>query len=390
MLQDLENAPERSRQPRHRWTAEMIHPLADQGEGKPASFVARDVLPRRGARRRAPAHLGARALPRLHQRQAGRRRPADPGLDLLRQAHRLPDLPGRRAAAAGREPDRDLARGRLVPLADHVAATRRSSIAGATGSARWPRSPRATRCCCGPTAHGRAARCRSCGRASTSARSTTPGSRVRRRPRASRCWSSTRACWWRRSAGRSASWRRSRSRESWTDRKGRTIYDFGQNAAGYVAFTVRGAAGARVLVEHSEIVDRDREIDNRNYRSAAARIEYVLKGDGVEAYRPHFTFQGFRYAAVTIEGDARARVDRVRADQLGERGDGELRVRQPAGEPARREHALVAAVELHRDPDRLPAARRAAGLDRRRPGVRARPPATCTTATPSCASTCAR
>ena len=57
-------------------------------------------------------------------------------------------------------------------------------------------------------------------------------------------------------------------RESWTDRKGRTIYDFGQNAAGYVAFKVRGAAGARVIVEHSEIVDRDREIDNRNYRSA--------------------------------------------------------------------------------------------------------------------------
>ena len=96
VLQDLENAPERSRQPRHRWTADMIHPLADQGEGKPASFVARDVLPRRRARRRAPAHLGARALPRLHQRQARRRRPADPGLDLLRQAHRLPDLPGRR------------------------------------------------------------------------------------------------------------------------------------------------------------------------------------------------------------------------------------------------------------------------------------------------------
>ena len=51
-----------------------------------------------------------------------------------------------------------------------------------------------------------------------------------------------------------------------------------------------------MLVEHSEIVDRDREIDNRNYRTAAAQIEYVLKGDGVEAYRPHFTFQGFRYA----------------------------------------------------------------------------------------------
>jgi alpha-L-rhamnosidase len=93
-------------------------------------------------------------------------------------------------------------------------------------------------------------------------------------------------------------------RDSWTDREGRTIYDFGQNAAGYVAFRVRGAAGARVIVEHSEIVDRDREVDNRDYRTAAARIEYILKGGGVEPYRPHFTFQGFRYARVTVEGEA--------------------------------------------------------------------------------------
>src|SRR5262249_38210764 len=32
---------------------------------------------------------------------------------------------------------------------------------------------------------------------------------------------------------------------SWTDAEGRTVYDFGQNHAGYVAFTVSGEAGAR-------------------------------------------------------------------------------------------------------------------------------------------------
>ena len=30
----------------------------------------------------------------------------------------------------------------------------------------------------------------------------------------------------------------------------------------------------------------------------------MLKGEGLETYRPHFTFQGFRYARVTIEGEA--------------------------------------------------------------------------------------
>ncbi len=93
-------------------------------------------------------------------------------------------------------------------------------------------------------------------------------------------------------------------KESWSDAAGRTIYDFGQNAAGYVAFTVRGAAGAKVRVEFSEILDRDRNIDNANYRSAEARVEYVLKGEGEESYRPFFTFFGFRYARVSIEGEA--------------------------------------------------------------------------------------
>src|SRR6185312_14174899 len=90
---------------------------------------------------------------------------------------------------------------------------------------------------------------------------------------------------------------------SWADAEGRITYDFGQNSGGYVAFTVRGEAGTRLIVEHAEILDRDRHIDNANYRSAEARLKYVLKG-GEESYRPVFTFFGFRYARVTIEGRA--------------------------------------------------------------------------------------
>ena len=92
---------------------------------------------------------------------------------------------------------------------------------------------------------------------------------------------------------------------SWADAEGRTIHDFGQNAAGYIAFSVKGKPGAKVTVEHSEIIDRDNNFDNRNYRTAEARVEYLLKGsDGEEHYRPIFTFQGFRYARITIEGSA--------------------------------------------------------------------------------------
>ena len=87
-----------------------------------------------------------------------------------------------------------------------------------------------------------------------------------------------------------------------SDTEGRTIYDFGQNIGGYVAFSMEGECGGKVLVEHSEILDMEGRFNNENYRSAEARLEYVLKGGGLEHYRPNFTFQGFRYARITIVG----------------------------------------------------------------------------------------
>ena len=92
--------------------------------------------------------------------------------------------------------------------------------------------------------------------------------------------------------------------QSIQDPQGRTIYDFAQNAAGYVRFTVQGDAGAKIRIDHSEILGPDQTFDNRNYRSARAALTYVLAGDGPEIYQPTFTFQGFRYARVTIEGEA--------------------------------------------------------------------------------------
>ncbi|HTN62887.1 MAG TPA: family 78 glycoside hydrolase catalytic domain, partial [Devosia sp.] len=88
-----------------------------------------------------------------------------------------------------------------------------------------------------------------------------------------------------------------------TDAEGRTIYDFGQNSGGYVRFTVQGQAGARVTVEHAEVLDHG-SFENTNMRSAPVRLEYLLKGGDPETYTPHFTFFGFRYVRVTIEGQA--------------------------------------------------------------------------------------
>jgi alpha-L-rhamnosidase len=92
--------------------------------------------------------------------------------------------------------------------------------------------------------------------------------------------------------------------KSWADAEGRMVYDFGQNHAGYVAFTVSGEAGSRVLVEHGEVLDKDGNFYNGNYRTAEAKFDYTLSGKGDEHYRPMFTFQGYRYVRVSILGKA--------------------------------------------------------------------------------------
>ncbi|KRA98027.1 alpha-L-rhamnosidase [Devosia sp. Root685] len=91
---------------------------------------------------------------------------------------------------------------------------------------------------------------------------------------------------------------------SWQDAEGRTVYDFGQNIGGYIAFVGHGDAGAKVLFEHAEILDKHGNFYNVNFRSAEAVVEYTFAGQGAETYRPTFTFQGFRYARATISGNA--------------------------------------------------------------------------------------
>ncbi len=92
--------------------------------------------------------------------------------------------------------------------------------------------------------------------------------------------------------------------KSWQDAEGRIVHDFGQNLGGYVAYTVTGEPGATVTVEHAEVLDQDGNFYNGNFRTAAARTEYTLNGQGEEHYRPYFTFQGYRYARVTVTGKA--------------------------------------------------------------------------------------
>lgn len=81
--------------------------------------------------------------------------------------------------------------------------------------------------------------------------------------------------------------------------KGETVLDFGQNLVGWVQFKLAGKAGTAIQLEHGEVLDKNGNFYNDNLRRAKQRINYIFKGNGLESYAPHFTYQGFRYVKVT-------------------------------------------------------------------------------------------
>ena len=81
--------------------------------------------------------------------------------------------------------------------------------------------------------------------------------------------------------------------------KGETVIDFGQNLTGYVEWSVPAKKGKEFKLYHAEILDKDGNFYTENLRGAKAQVSVI--SDGVErTYKPHFSFQGFRY--IKLEG----------------------------------------------------------------------------------------
>lgn len=76
---------------------------------------------------------------------------------------------------------------------------------------------------------------------------------------------------------------------------GETVIDFGQNMTGYVEFRITGPKGHQAEVYHAEVLDKDGNFYTENLRTAKEKITYLCGGNGTETYKPHLTFQGFRY-----------------------------------------------------------------------------------------------
>jgi len=76
--------------------------------------------------------------------------------------------------------------------------------------------------------------------------------------------------------------------------RGETVVDFGQNMTGYVEFRIKAPRGSRIVVHHAEVLDRDGNFYNENYRKARNENVFVCSG-GNDVFKPTYSFQGFRY-----------------------------------------------------------------------------------------------
>lgn len=83
-----------------------------------------------------------------------------------------------------------------------------------------------------------------------------------------------------------------------TTPKGETVVDFGINLTGYPFFDgINAKEGEMVDLSFAEVLDKDGNFYNENYRDALSDFKYICR-DGVQSYKPHHTFYGFRYARV--------------------------------------------------------------------------------------------
>ena len=88
---------------------------------------------------------------------------------------------------------------------------------------------------------------------------------------------------------------------------GRKLLDFGQNLAGYVAFTVNARVGQRMLWRFGEMLDADGNLTLKNIQcvgkkktSPLQQIDYTC-GEGRNEYKTTFAVFGFRYAEVETD-----------------------------------------------------------------------------------------
>ena len=85
--------------------------------------------------------------------------------------------------------------------------------------------------------------------------------------------------------------------ECFTTPKGEIVIDFGQEITGYAEVTVKARQGDVIDFSCAEVLDKDGNFYNANYRSARANYRYICR-DGEQTAKAKLTFFGFRYIRI--------------------------------------------------------------------------------------------
>ena len=82
-----------------------------------------------------------------------------------------------------------------------------------------------------------------------------------------------------------------------------TLYDLGENFAGWPEITVHGPRGSRVKLVAGELLDSHGFVTQRSANASPASensFTYVLQGGALESWHPRFTYYGFRYVQAQV------------------------------------------------------------------------------------------
>ena len=100
---------------------------------------------------------------------------------------------------------------------------------------------------------------------------------------------------------------------------GDTLWDSGQNMAGFAEIKVRGGRGAMVTIRTREELGNDGTLADGSSFVSDGEFQcdrYILKGGGEETWHPRFSYGGFRYIETTVS-DGEADVVAVTACAVG-------------------------------------------------------------------------
>ncbi len=92
-----------------------------------------------------------------------------------------------------------------------------------------------------------------------------------------------------------------------TTPSGKKVLDFGQNIAGYIAFSLTAKRGQRVFLRFGEMLDRDGEFTQKNIQCSNKKITTPLQQviytcrEGLNEYKMKFAIFGFQYVLVDTD-----------------------------------------------------------------------------------------